>query len=38
MDPYNDLGLFKDYGNYIFSIGLIFYGFLYSFLNKEYGE
>lgn len=32
----NDLGLFKDYGHIILSIGLILYGSLYTYLCNEY--
>lgn len=32
----NDLGYLKDYGHIIISIALIFYGFLCSYLIKEY--
>lgn len=34
----NDLGMFKDYGNYIISLVLILYGALFSFLHNQYGE
>lgn len=34
----NELGLFEEYGNIIISIALILYGFLYTFLDKEYGS
>jgi hypothetical protein len=33
----NDLGLLKDYGNYILSGLLIFYGLMSSYLHNEYG-
>jgi hypothetical protein len=35
---FDELGYFRDYGNYILSICLILYGFLFSFLSQEYGD
>lgn len=34
MEP-NDLGYFKDYGNWILSLCLILYGVLYTFLYHD---
>lgn len=34
MDYTNDLGLLKDYGNFIISFWLIVYGILFSYLEK----
>lgn len=33
----NPLGYFKDYGHIIFSICIILYGILYTYLAHEYG-
>ncbi len=33
-----ELGLLKNYGNIIFSISMILYGLLYTFLEKDYNE
>ena len=34
----SDLGLLKDYGNFIMSAVLIVYGVLYTYLCNEYGS
>lgn len=33
----NELGLFRDYGHIIFSVGIILYMILYTYLSNEYG-
>jgi len=38
MNEINDLGLMKDYGQFIMSIVLLFYGFLYQYLENQYLE